>query len=320
MLEPEAVEHGGVPVVVVHDVLDGLVAPFIGFAIRQAALEAAAGYPLAEAVGIMVAAPLGLAGVVLEHRQTAHLAAPVDDGAVEETALFEVGDQRGARAVGGGAEGGEGGLDRAVAVPALALVEDLHVTYAALDEPAGDEAAAGVVVALLAADAVEFEDVLRLGGDVEGFLGGDLHAAGELIALDAGLQVALARVVGRVFGVKGPQEFHLAFLRFALERGGRVEVEDVRGGGADERALVDRRQPAVGPVLVGEGRQAGGMPHHDVGGQVLGLAAERIGRPGAQGRVAGGDASRLHGEHGLEVIVHSGLHRTDQADVVGDRA
>ena len=94
----------------------------------------------------------------------------------------------------------------------------------------------------------------------------------------------------------------------------------MRGGGADERALVDRRQPAVGPVLVGEGRQAGGMPHHDVGGQVLGLAAERIGRPGAHGRIPGGDASRLHGEHGLQMVVHSGLHRADQADVVGDRA
>ena len=207
-----------------------------------------------------------------------------------------------------------------MAVPALALVEDLHVAHAALDEPAGDEAAAGVVVALLAADAVEFEHVLRFGGDVEGLLGRQLHAAGKFVALDARLQVGLARMVGRVFGVQRAEEFHLAFLRLALERGGRVEVEDVRRGGADERALVDRRQPAVSPMLVGEGRQAVRMTHHDVGRQVLGLAAEGVGRPGAHGRVTGRDASRLHGEHRLQVVIHARLHRADQADVVGDRA
>ena len=36
-------------------------------------------------------------------------------------------------------------------------------SHATLDEASGDQAAAGIVVALLAADAIEFEHVLRLG-------------------------------------------------------------------------------------------------------------------------------------------------------------
>ena len=73
-------------------------------------------------------------------------------------------------------------------------------------------------------------------------------------------------------------------------------------------------------MLVGKSGQSARVAHDDVGGQILRLAAERVGRPGTHGGIAGGDAAGLHGEHGLQVIVHARLHRADQADVVGDRA
>ena len=50
--------------------------------------------------------------------------------------LAQIGHESGAGTIGRGATGGQGGFDRAVAVPALALVEHLHVAHAALDEPA----------------------------------------------------------------------------------------------------------------------------------------------------------------------------------------
>ena len=93
VVEAEEVQQGGVVVGVSDDVLDRLVAELVGLAVDVAGLEAAAGEPHAEAVGVVIAADVLL---VLDHRQAAHLAAPVDDGRVEQPALLEVLDQRGA--------------------------------------------------------------------------------------------------------------------------------------------------------------------------------------------------------------------------------
>ena len=71
-----------------------------------------------------------------------------------------------------------------VAVPGLALaVPDLHVTDAALDQPAGDEKLPGFDVR-----AVRFLNVFRFALDVEGVGRFHLHPVGQLEGLDSGLQ------------------------------------------------------------------------------------------------------------------------------------
>ena len=85
VVEAELVEKGGL-VIVGSDLVDsGAVADLIGLAINGAALETAAGEPSAEALPIMVAAGFA-AG--LHDRQAADFTAPMNNGAVEQAALF----------------------------------------------------------------------------------------------------------------------------------------------------------------------------------------------------------------------------------------
>ena len=90
-------------------------------------------------------------------------------------------------------------------------------------------------------------------------------------------EVELARMLGEVRFVERFEQIELALAAPCRRATGRrVEIEDVRLGRADERALIKRREPAVGEVLALERRQSAGMREHHVGGQFLRLAAEAV--------------------------------------------
>ena len=86
----------------VEAVLDGGAAQLVGLADADAALDAAAGHPHGEAVGVVVAA--GALGV-LGGRLPAELAAPDDQRLVEQAAALQVLEQAGDRLVGVGRRG-----------------------------------------------------------------------------------------------------------------------------------------------------------------------------------------------------------------------
>ena len=85
VVEAELVEEGGLIIVGGDLVHSGAVADFVGFAVDGAGLEAAAGEPSGEALAIVVAARFA-AG--LHDRQAADFTAPMNNGAVEQAALF----------------------------------------------------------------------------------------------------------------------------------------------------------------------------------------------------------------------------------------
>src|SRR5262249_12110649 len=105
MIQAEEVQEGGEVVVVVDDIDGGVMTKIVGLAVDASGLEAAAGEPHAEAVGVVVAADAGPAGVVLDDRQPAHLAAPVYHGALQQAALLEILDQGGTGFIGHAAGG-----------------------------------------------------------------------------------------------------------------------------------------------------------------------------------------------------------------------
>ena len=112
-------------------------AELVGLAERDARLDAAAGQPHREGVGVMVAAVVA----ALHHRRAAEFAAPDDERVVEQPALLQIRDQRGAGLVGVLAVLLEILDEVAVLVPRL--VEELHEADAALDQPAGEQAVVG---------------------------------------------------------------------------------------------------------------------------------------------------------------------------------
>ena len=133
MVEAEEVEDRGVQVVYMDPILHDVESELVGLAIADTRLDAAAGHPHRERVGMMVTAVVAPA---LYHRRAAELSTPDDEGILEHPPLLQVLDQRGAGPVG----------DLAVLrdvvhqVPVLIprFVEDLHEPDAALEQPPCD--------------------------------------------------------------------------------------------------------------------------------------------------------------------------------------
>ena len=101
VVDAEEVQVRRLEVVDVDGVFGWVVGEVVGLAVGEAALHAATGHPDGEDVGVMVAAERFLVvDVPLAERSAAELAAPDDQRVVEQSALLEVFDQRGARLVG----------------------------------------------------------------------------------------------------------------------------------------------------------------------------------------------------------------------------
>ena len=156
VIEAEEVEDGGLEVVDVDAVFDDVEADFIAFAVADAGFDAPAGHPEGVGVGVVVAAPFGTVGeVALDERGASEFTHPDDEGVVEETAVFEIGDQGGRCLIGGAALVVELGGEGAVLIPAG--VHELDKAGAAFDEATGEEAVSGVGARFVDLGAVSVE-------------------------------------------------------------------------------------------------------------------------------------------------------------------
>ena len=98
MVEAQQVQDGGVQVVDVDLVLDGVPAEVVGGSESHAALDAAAGQPHRKPERVMFPAVVALA-----RRRPAEFAAPQDQRVIQQAARLEVGEQGGDRLIDGGA-------------------------------------------------------------------------------------------------------------------------------------------------------------------------------------------------------------------------
>ncbi len=166
------------------------------------------------------------------------LAAPDHQGVLEEPALFEIGEERCARAIGVCTECPVSAVVVRVAVPRLLIlgihVVDLDETHPGLGEPAGQQARLPEQAA-----AIAVAHGLWLTPDIEGFGSLGLHGECELHALDLGLQFPFLLAAVGVQPVEGSQQVILASLLRPLQ--GRVaqvgdefvdrELVGIDGGG-----------------------------------------------------------------------------------------
>ncbi len=105
VVDAEQVQHRRLEIVDVDGVLGRVVGEVVGLAEREAAFDAAAGHPDREDVGVMVSAERFLSLMSpwqngVRPGAPSGSAAPDDQRVVEQPALLEVFDQRGARLVG----------------------------------------------------------------------------------------------------------------------------------------------------------------------------------------------------------------------------
>src|SRR5580704_969833 len=216
VVDAQQVQHRGVDVVAGGRAVavGRFVAPFVAGAECRTPADSAAGQPVGVGERVVVAAfaPPGA-------RHAAELSRPVDERVVQQAALFEVEDQGGR-----GASHAEGHWavvtgDVFVRVPVstrktvVAAGPDLHEPYAALQQTSGNEAFTAEVNGFLLGvdlggksgrrivEAVHLQDVFRLAGDVESLGRAELHAGGQFVAMDAGLEPRVARASRQMLAI-----------------------------------------------------------------------------------------------------------------------
>ena len=236
MVDAELVENGGIEVADADFVFDDVVGVFVGFAVGDAAFDAAASHPGGEAFRMVVAAVLVALEGALTIGRAAEFSGEDDEGVVEHAALFEVVDEAGAGLV--DIEGlafnfgGEGG----VVVPAA--VEELDEADAALGHAAGEEAVAGEGAGFLDFGAVEsLVELFVFAGEVGEFGDGGLHAEGHFLLGDGGLDFGVADF-GELFLVELGDEVEHLVAGFATDAFGVGKEENGVAGGLEGDALV----------------------------------------------------------------------------------
>ena len=163
--------------------------------------------------------------------------------------------------------------------------DEFHEADAAFDQTAGEQAFAAEIVCDGFANAVEFFGGVGLFGDVNGIGRGALHAPGEFVGGDAGVQGGIVRAGTFLNTVDFVDEIE----RFPLDGGGDavgiLQVENGAFAAAEDGALVDGGEE-TGSVG-GRAGFGGAIGHDHERRQVLILCAEAVGYPGAEAGAAG---------------------------------
>lgn len=153
VVDAEEMEEGGVEVVNADGIFGDVVGVVVSFADGLPGLDAAAGEPHGEAAWVVVATEALWCEISLAVDGAAKLAAPDDEGVVEEAALFEIFDECGGGLIGFFTTLGELTGEARVGVPSA--VEELDEADAAFAETAGHESIVGKGSGLACVLAVE---------------------------------------------------------------------------------------------------------------------------------------------------------------------
>jgi hypothetical protein len=313
VVEAEQAEQGDVEVTDVGFAFDGGHAEFVRGADGVTGVAAPTGEPDGHSVGVVVAT-VGSAAAHTVIGGAAKLAAPDDEGALQQATMLEVGDERGDGLVHAAHEIAMGTLDVVVAVPGT--VVELHEAYAFLDELACEEAFAAKGIRDSVADAVEFPGLRVFLGEVKRFGHLHLHAECEFVVVHAGGKFIVAGMLSGVRGVDLGEQFEIAALTLAADAGGRCEIENRRALRPERRALKAGGEVAVAPV----GRAPLRIAHlgqHDEAWQVLVQRTQTVVHPRTDAGVAAETVAAVHLIHRGRVVhaVHGAA--AEEADVVG---
>ena len=279
-------------VVDVDAVLDDVEAELVGLAERDARLDAAAGQPHGEGVGVMVAAVVA----ALHHRRAAELAAPDDQRVVEQAALLQVLDERGAGLVGVLAVLLEVARPGCRAGP---RPRGRAARSARRARPAGGPA--GSCWRTTACPARRRTSRACACGSCDR-------------SISSGALVCMRKAISKRADARGdlrdrrPRRGACWLSRASASSesrcssrvdAGRVgEVQDRVAAAAERHALVDGRQEAAAPVRVAAAGALAAGAEDDEAGQVLRLAAQAVGHPRAHARPAELLASRCSSRSG----------------------
>ena len=184
-------------------------------------------------------------------------------------------------------------------LPGAAAGDHRDEAHAFFDQPAGQQAAAGVVVGRLDAYAVEVESFLGFVRDVERRRRLGLHLERQIVTADAGVELIVPGF--RRGFVERPDQGDGFLAVFAGDARGQIQVEHGAVSGAESRGLIDGGEKTVHVHRLSGFERAVGVGHDDVGRQGAGLGAQPVNDPRAHRGEARGDAS------GHELVLRGGM-------------
>ena len=163
-------QHRGVHVLDMEDIVNRAAANLIGCPDRCAALDAASGHPGGEAVAVVIATA---ARSVLRRWLTTELTAPDDQRVLQESSFLEVLNQPGNWLVGFARMQVVIGLHVRVSIPVVVVVSttgiNLHETNTSFDHAASQQTLTPELFALRIIQAVQFLSRLRLLRNINSF-------------------------------------------------------------------------------------------------------------------------------------------------------
>jgi hypothetical protein len=263
---------------------------------------------------MMIAAKVVRLDVALAVGRAPEFAAPDDQRLIEQPALLEIGNERGAGLVGLLAFRAQTARKAAVMIP-IAMAK-LNEANAPLSESAREQAVVGIT-RFARRGPVEVEDFFRFLREIGQFRHAGLHAECEFVVfnLRGDRWVAQFAQCQAIEVVRGVEQLP---ARSAADAGGIGNEKDRITCVAKLHTAILRRQKATSPVSRLERLPATAARQHDEGRQITIVTAEPIGEPRAHGRT-----SRLlvprgeKGDRGI-VIDRIGVHRAHEGAVIDD--
>ena len=334
VVDAELVKEGGMEVVDVDRFLvvlggvgfdggsvlvDEVVAEVIGLAEGGSWPDASSGSPEGEASWVVVTTVVFAGELALAVRGSSEFSAPDDEGVIEKASHFEVFDEGCGGLVGVVALAGKLFWEGEVLVPAHVI--ELHEADVALGEAAGHEAVVCVGSTLLDFGAVHVEDGFWLVGNVGELGDRGLHAVGEFVLLNAGVDFGVGEFGELLFVELGEVIEHFTSGLGGVT-GGIGEVENGVSDGHEFDAGVFGGKEAGSPEAIVKGLAVGSSgptgDHGDEVGEVFVFGPEAVAEPCSHGRASGDLGAGLKKGDGGIVVDGLGVHRPDEADVIGE--
>ena len=201
-------------------------------------------------------------------------------------------------------------------VPDLCVDVELHVSYAPFHQPPGHQAAAGIRISRILADPVSIQGRLGFLVHVQGVCRFQLHAAGQLVTIDAGIKLQAVGTFSPMDLVDRAKQLPLQLGHAGWIRRFRVQVENRRSGTANSCSLVNGWQETALPALHGIDRQAKRIIQDHVGRQVLVLTSQGVDDPGRHRGASRKQPPGMDLEKSRFVVGVRIEHRADHGDVI----
>ena len=271
VVDAEEVQDGGLEVVDVDGMIDGVEAEVVGSAESEAGLDSAASYPDGEGIWMMIAAPAGsVVDVALNERRATEFAAPDDERVIQHAAHFQVLNKRGARLIGVFALRVEFGRQAVVLVPAG--VHALDEADSAFGKATGHQAVVSERAGFLNLWAVHVEDMLWFVGEVCEFRHRRLHLVGHFVLSHPSLNFRISRLL-KLQLIQRRQVIQEGSTQFSRHAVRIIQIQYWIAAASETGSLESRWQETGTPVEVVEDLTArcafADRGHHNKPGQFL---------------------------------------------------